>query len=434
MILNPETYNLVKIDARRGHRILKDLFRQNIEFNDAFFTKTSSELKISVKELKKQYKKYMEDPYFIRFYRSFDLKQDSKQEYIEGKMYNPDTGLYINLDGETGKDILKRVFSQKAIFNSKKINQISKKYKISLEELIELKNKYLTEELKIDLEISKKKTKHPRFKMWEYWKNNRLEKLEKLLKQENVESFINYLNHDKNLLYHIIEKYKDNQDQKYYDLAELTLIREIDVNHYDEYDFETVLFYCVEHNLSKIIKLLLKYNADVNFQNAGNETPLHCLLETNITERKMIKRIKLFLRYGADPNIINYRKQNCIEIAKIKELKQAYQILKVYENKNFIKIQEREKKEVIEKVIKPVNLFIRTIGLGLDKVWEFQKINYQVIEYLLDKKVSYGEINEHLTNYLANALSFENEKMKHYFNEYLEKFELELLEPYLSKV
>ena len=427
MILNPKTNQYVKIDGGQGHSILKCLFRQNINFDELWFKNIKTEYKINIITLKEQYQKYMSNDYFIKNYRSFDLKIETDDGFIENKIYNIHTGQYINMNSHKAKQIYKTLFGKGIVYTE--LNSISNKYKIQLEDLIEIKSKYQNKQNHIKIKINKNKFNNPKDKLWLFWKNKKLDELKLLVCQKNVKSFINTINADgMSLLYSIIDKY----NIKYYDLIELLLQRGADINYCDKFDYESVLFLSVEKNLIQITRLLLKYNADVNLTNAGHETTLHTLLNRNLSENKIIKMVHLLLEYGANPNIINYRKQNCIELSK--KYDTIYKLLKKEENHMYLKIQNKEIQKNMNKIQKPLNRYIQTLELKITHIWKVQKIVKDLIHIILIDQITYDELYSYIDDFMKNAL--EKEYICLDIDILLNKIKSKcyILEPHLSKI
>ena len=93
------------------------------------------------------------------------------------------------------------------------------------------------------------------------------------------------------------------------------------VNLVDKYRINALMFACMRGNI-EALKLLLQYNADVNFANEDGYTALMCACSSSYTEI-----VKLLLEANADVNTVDKYGRSALKIAELYERTEAIELL-----------------------------------------------------------------------------------------------------------
>jgi len=123
--------------------------------------------------------------------------------------------------------------------------------------------------------------------------------------------------------YNIIEILLKNGANPNFSFIEIIEFNPIDDNFLEFNTFleniYTPLLFAIEHKLYETIKILLKFDANINILDENKNTVLMIILEKfyyfNFNESKSIEIIQLLLEYGIDINQINNQKETALSIS-----------------------------------------------------------------------------------------------------------------------
>ena len=126
------------------------------------------------------------------------------------------------------------------------------------------------------------------------------------------------------------------------ELEKLLIKKKVDVNCTDEFrnpeDCNTLVYFASYFNLLDVLKVLVKYNVDLNKENKYGNTPIFAVCD----QKKGLNTLKFLVNNGADVNHLNKENVPAIKIAKDSYQDEIYDYLYKITDKKILNELEKE--------------------------------------------------------------------------------------------